>query len=80
MTLDSCLGIEWNGRGPVVRRLRRGMDDDIGFHRCDQFQHPLTVADIQLVMREPGNLRRKALLVPARVALRAEEDRVDEPR
>ena len=49
------------------------MDDDRRLERFDQLQDGRPVADIQLVMGEAGQRPPQPLLVPAGIALRAEE-------
>jgi hypothetical protein len=52
------------------------VDDGIGAETREQVKHALAVPDIEFVVVEGGaELFREAALVPAGVALRAEEDR-----
>ena len=65
--------IEGNAGRQIVRGLGRGVDDDGRLERLDQLQDGGAVADIQLVVGEAGQRLPQPLLVPAGVALRAEE-------
>ncbi len=67
--------VERDRRGAVVRGLGRGVDDDRRLDGLDQRQDAGAVADVELVVDEARQLLREALLVPAGVTLRPEEDR-----
>ena len=66
--------IEGNFCGQIVGRLRRGMDDDGGLEGFDELEHSGPITDVQFVVGEAGERLLKPPLVPAGVALRAEED------
>jgi len=66
--------VERNRGRPVVARLGSGMNDGIWTDGRHQVKDGLTIPDVDLVMGIPGDLTGKALLVPSRIALRAEED------
>lgn len=68
--------IEGDGSGTVVRGLGGGVDNGIGLDFPEQIEDALAIADIELVVGEGGaELLGEAGLVPAGIALRAEEDR-----
>ncbi len=56
-----------------MTRLGRGVDDRIGPHLLDQPQYARAVANIEFVVRELLAGALQPLLVPARIALGAEE-------
>ena len=66
--------VKGDGGGAVVRGLRGSVDDDGRLHLADKGEDAGAVADVDLVVNEAGHLSSEARLVPARVALRAEED------
>lgn len=66
--------IERDFCGQVVGRLRGVMDDDGGFEGFDELGHSGAIADVQLVVCKVRERLLEPLLVPAGVALRAEED------
>jgi hypothetical protein len=72
-TAFTSKSIERDRRGQVVRRLGRGVNDDRGPERADQFEHARAVADVQFVVGEARQSLLEALLIPAGVALRAKE-------
>ena len=61
-------------RGQVVAGLGGGVDDHVGLEFLHQLEHAVAVADVELVVDESVQARLQAPLVPARVALRAEEN------
>jgi hypothetical protein len=66
--------VERDGRGAVMRGLGGGVDDDGGLDRLDEGEDAGAVADVELVVDEALEFLGQTLLVPAGVALRAEED------
>lgn len=66
--------IEWYRSGAVVARLSCRVDDRIGLDLLNDCQDPVSVANVDLVMRILLDEAFKSLLVQARVALRSEED------
>ena len=66
---------ERDGCRLVVRRLRRGVDNQIGAQFFEEGEDTVTVADIESLMAITGNLAAKAFEHPTGVALGAEEDR-----
>ena len=66
--------IERDRGGAVVRRLGGGVDDRVGPHLAQEGEDALAVADVEFVMNESvAEGFGEATLVPASVALRAEE-------
>ena len=66
--------IKRNVRGPIVRRLRRRVNDGRRTELVHQVQAPLPIANVQLVVMEPRQRLLQPLLIPAGIALRTEED------
>ncbi len=66
--------IEGDAGRQIVRGLGGGVDDDGGLKDLDQFQNGGAVANIKLVMGKAGQRPPQPLLIPAGIALRAEED------
>ena len=58
-----------------MRGLRRRMHDRIRTDLHHKPEHALTIADVELMVREAQQLAFQALLVPAGVARGSEEDR-----
>jgi hypothetical protein len=67
--------VERNGSSAIVRRLRGGVDDDIRADGLQQGEDARAIADIEFMVNETFELVDQPVLVPTRVALRAEEDR-----
>ena len=61
--------IKGNRRRAVVRGLRGGVDDDVGFYLCNEVENTLPVANVEFVVGEAGDEISEAFLVPTRVAL-----------
>ncbi len=59
--------------GEVVRRLRGGVDDELGTETCDQVAHRRAIPDVERVVREVLRDAAQAGEVPARVAVGPEE-------
>ena len=73
---SDCVGIEvgeGNGCGQVVTGLRRGVNNRIWAHVLQNLQDFRAIANIELVMMEICDLAGQTLLIPAVVALGAEE-------
>jgi hypothetical protein len=67
--------IKGDRRRAVVRGLGRRVDDHRGLKVAKELQHPGAVADVKFVMHKPRQFFGEPMLVPARVALRPEENR-----
>ena len=66
--------VEGDRRSAVVAGLSGSVDDGVGLYLSNQIEDALAVADIEFVMDKALQVFLEALLVPAGVALRAEED------
>ena len=66
--------VEGDGGRTVVAGLGGGVDDGVGLDLGNQVDDSLTVSDVQFVVNEAFEIFLEALLVPASVSLRAEED------
>ena len=66
--------IERDGGGAVVAGLRGGVDDGVGLELGDEIEDALAVADVEFVVVEVFDQLGQALLVPAGVTLRSEEN------
>jgi hypothetical protein len=72
-----CIGIKVvkrDGGGTIMAGLGGRVNDGIGLNLGNQVENPLTVADVQFVVDEALEILLEALLVPAGVSLRAEEN------
>ncbi len=67
--------VERDRRGAVVRGLGGGVDDDGRLDGLDEGEDAGAIADVEFVVLEALELGGEPALVPAGVALRAEEDR-----
>ena len=67
--------IKGNRSRAIVRGLRGGVDDDVGFDFCDKIENALPVANVQFVVGEAWDEVSEAFLVPTRVALGAKKGR-----
>jgi hypothetical protein len=66
--------VEGNGGCVVVGWLGCGVDNGVWPHRFHQSEHTCAVADINFMVNEVGELDGEAVLVPAGIPLRAEEN------
>src|SRR6185312_16350287 len=64
-----------NFGGAVVRRLRRGMDDQVGADFPHQTPQPLAIPDVERLVPIAVNIAHQSFARPTRVAIRTEEDR-----
>ena len=67
--------VKWNRGCAVVRGLRGGVDDDVGFDFGNEVENALSVANVEFVVGEAGDEISEAFLIPARVALRSKKCR-----
>ena len=67
--------VEWNGSGPVMARVRGGMNNDSGANFFYQVKNPCPVANVQFMVNKAGRGCLQTLLIPARVALRPKKHR-----
>jgi hypothetical protein len=78
MQRSQCIHLEveeWNGSCAVVRRLRRGVDDQIGTQLVDKRQQLIALADVQGSMLIAGDFAPQAIQYPTGIAFRSEKDR-----
>jgi hypothetical protein len=66
--------VKGNASSSVMAGLGGGMDDGIGFEPGNEVENALTIPDVELVMGEVFQLGGEAVLIPAGIALLAEED------
>ena len=65
---------KWNLGGPIVRRLRRGVNNQIRLQFCHEIQNGVAIAYVNRGMAVVWNLSLQLPKHPACIAFRAKED------